>query len=86
MSKKPGYAELLAVAVVLVKSASVLGKEFSMDALKYISTFPRDHNYDKRMDEAICALEKADLIEIVNSSNSGLKFRFVQTLMQETLY
>ena len=77
-SKKPGYADLLAVAVVLLKSASVLGREFSIDSLKCISTLPRDNNYNKRIEEAIYALEKADLIEIVDSGHThGATCRFV---------
>ena len=52
-SNKPGYEALLANAVVLLKTASVLGREFSIDALKYISTLPRDSQYNKRVDEAI---------------------------------
>ena len=65
-SKKPGQHEEKAGAVVLLKSASVLGREFSVDALKEISTFPRDSGYNKRIDDAIANLEKADLLEIVD--------------------
>ena len=86
-SKKPGHADLLAVAVVLLKSASVLGREFSLESLKHISSLQRDNNYNKRIEEAIYALEKADLIEIVDSGHAhGYTCRFVQTLMHETLY
>ena len=65
-SKKPGASEERAAAVVLLKTASVLGREFSVDALKAISTFPRDNMYNKRIEDAIAALEKADLLEIVD--------------------
>ena len=65
-SKKPGYEAALATAVVQLKTASVLGREFSIDALKHISTLPRDSQFNKRVDDAITALEKADLLEIVD--------------------
>ena len=58
--------ELAATAVVLLKTASVLGREFSVDALKHISPLIKDTNHDKRVDDAIAALEKADLLEIVD--------------------
>lgn len=65
----------------------MLGREFSVDALKAISTFPRDNAYNKRIEDAIAALEKADLLEIVDQSYvRGSTCRWVQTLMQETLY
>lgn len=65
-SKRPGHTEEKAAAIVLLKTASVLGREFSVDALKAISTFPRDNAYNKRIEDAIAALEKADLLEIVD--------------------
>lgn len=72
---------------MLLKTASVLGREFSVDALKYISTLERDSNYNKRIEEAIYSLEKADLLEIVDEGHGrGATCRFVQTLMHETLY
>lgn len=36
-SRNPGHEEQSATAVVLLKTASVLGREFNVDALKYIS-------------------------------------------------
>lgn len=66
VSKKPGHLETSASAVVLLKTATVLGREFSVDALKHISPFEKDAQHGKRVDEAIAALEKADLLEIVD--------------------
>ena len=70
--------ELTATAVVLLQVASVLGREFSVDALKHISPLPKDANHDKRVDDAIATLEKADLLETVDQGNGRTtRCRFV---------
>ena len=65
-SGKPYEKEDATMAIVLLRVASVLGREFQLDALRFISPLHKDSYHDKRVADAIRLLEKKDLLEIVD--------------------
>lgn len=65
--KKDSHAsEQAYTAIVLLKTASVLGVEFTLDSLKYLSPLHRDLRHDERVEQAVHLLESHDLIEIID--------------------
>ena len=54
---------------MLLKAASVLGEEFELKALKYISPLSKSASNTKRVEEAIRLLEQRDFIEIVDETD-----------------
>lgn len=69
-----GYAREVA------QQAAVIGREFSLELLKAISTLPKDH-----LGSAIDALNKAELIQPVRST-FGMRYAFKHTLIQDSAY
>ena len=63
---KPGELNNATIAIILLKVATVLGREFQVDALKYISPLGRSGQNYKQVDESIRLLEMHDFIEIVD--------------------
>ena len=85
---KPGELNNATVAIILLKVATVLGREFQIDALKYISPLGRSTQCDKQVDESIRMLEMHDFIEIVdqNDNKKSCVCRFNKVLFLESLY
>ena len=48
---KPGLYEEALAATVLLKTASVLGKEFTIEALKHISPLKKDLRHDQKVED-----------------------------------
>ena len=63
---KPGELNNATTAIILLKVATVLGREFQIDALKYISPLSKCGNTDKQIDEIIRMLEMHDFIEMID--------------------
>ena len=73
--------------MILLSVASVLGIEFQLDALKYISPLNKTSHDAKRIDEAIRLLEQNDFLEIVDISDQKRKLcRFNKNFLCESLY
>ena len=85
---KPGELNNATIAIILLKVATVLGREFQIDALKYISPLGRSSQCDKQVDESIKMLEMNDFIEIVdqNDNKKSCVCRFNKVLFLESLY
>ena len=56
-NKKPGELKGATTALVILKVCSVLGHEFGLEALKYISPLSKNSVHMKRIDQAIRLLE-----------------------------
>ena len=69
-NQKPGELDTATMANILLKVATILGREFQTDALKYISPLNRIGQHDQRVDDAVRLLELHDFIEIVNQTES----------------
>ena len=86
-NKKPGELKGATIAIVILKVCSVLGHEFGLEALKYISPLSKNPVNMKRIDQAIRLLEQRDFLEIVDCTDpSNQLCRFRKPLMRETLY
>ena len=85
--KKPGELQGATFAVVTLQVSSILGREFSLDALKFISPLRKTGNNERRIEEAIRLLEQRDFIEIVDMDERRTQvIRFNKPLLQESLY
>ena len=74
-------------ALVLLKVSSVLGNEFSIEALKFIAPLLKTKQFEKRIDDAIRVLEQREFIEIVDiSENKQQLCRFNKPFLRESLY
>ena len=56
-NQRPGELQACTSAIVLLKAASVLGEEFELNALKFISPLTKSANTSKRVEDAIRLLE-----------------------------
>ena len=67
--------------------ASVLGREFQFEALKYISPLQRNVHHTKRIEAAIKLLEQRDFIEVMDiDENKKQLCRFVHPLNCQSIY
>ena len=72
---------------MLLKAASVLGEEFELKALKYISPLSKSGTNTKRVEEAIRLLEQRDFIEIVDETDQkNCVCRFNKCFLRESIY
>ena len=72
---------------MLLKAASVIGEEFELKALKFISPFPKSATSGKRVEDAIRLLERSDLIEIVDETDhKNAMCRFNKCFLRESIY
>lgn len=76
------------VSIILLKVASVIGREFQIGALKQIQPIYKSASQMKFVDDGINLLEKRDFIEIVDfcGETNSLKCRFYHFLFKDSLY
>lgn len=85
---RPGELETCTTNIVLLKSASVLGEEFELKALKRISPFPKNQSVGgNREEHGLRQLEQNDFIEIVDETDQrNILCRFNKCFMRECVY
>ena len=69
------------MAIVLLKTAAVLGNDFTLDTLKMISPFPSTPIFSKKTDELMMLLEEHGFIEVVDCEGNNNICRFTQLNM-----
>ena len=85
--KRPGELQGATTALVVLMVASVLGREFQFEALKYISPLQRNVHHTKRIEAAIKLLEQRDFIEVMDiDENKKQLCRFVHPLNCQSIY
>ena len=84
---KPGEIEACVTSIVMLKAATVLGDEFESKALGHIQPLRQAASSRKYVKEYLKLLEKADLIEILDETDTkNCLCRFNKCLLRESIY
>jgi len=65
----------------------VLGKEFTIEALKHISPLKKDLRHDKKVEDSIKLLASRDLLEVIDERGDGnFTSRLSRAFLRNTAY